>query len=321
MWGFKKKTSEGFDSSSTAEQVTDGIDGSGLTAIVTGGTNGIGKETVRVLAKRGVHVVLAARNVGAAETVKEGIAKETPNARVDVLQLDLSSFESVRKAADEFLAMNLPLNVLVNNAGISCVPFELSKDGIEMQFETNYLGPFLLTNLLLEKLKATAKESGVASRIVMVSSKFHELFEYEEGIRFGKLNEKDGYEEFKAYGQSKLALILFARELARRLQEEGANVTVNALHPGAIKTNLISANHSLAVKLKFAAFALVLMPFFKSIPQGAATTAFLALNPGAEGVSGKYFCDCHEFESPSKFVKDADLGRRLWDLSIELTSP
>ncbi|EXB93849.1 Short-chain dehydrogenase TIC 32 [Morus notabilis] len=190
MWPFRNGSS-GFSSSSTAEKVTQGIDGTGLTAIVTGASSGIGAETTRVLALRGVHVIMAVRNVSAGRDVKEAILKEIPTAKVDVMELDLSSFSSVRKFASDFHSSGLPLNILINNAGITIPNFKLSKDNIELQFATNHLGHFLLTNLLLDKMKKTTSESGKEGRIVNVSSAAHRLT-CREGIRFEKINDPSG---------------------------------------------------------------------------------------------------------------------------------
>ncbi|KAK1266938.1 hypothetical protein QJS04_geneDACA000388 [Acorus gramineus] len=256
MWLFRRKGPSGFSYSSTAEDVTHGIDSSDLTAIVTGASSGIGAETTRVLALRGAHVVMAVRNVDAGNDVKEGIVKEIPSARVDVMQLDLSSMASVRKFASEFNSLNLPLNLLINNAGIMATPFMLSQDGIEMQFATNHvglsnqmhiesrvmspkcnvsksgrwiqdgegvlnayvLGHFLLTDLLLGNMKNTARNSHIEGRIVNVSSEGHR-FAYSEGIRFEKINDQAGYNQIGAYGQSKLANILHVNELTRRFED------------------------------------------------------------------------------------------------------
>uniref|UniRef100_A0A803PJD7 Short-chain dehydrogenase TIC 32, chloroplastic n=2 Tax=Cannabis sativa TaxID=3483 RepID=A0A803PJD7_CANSA len=237
MWPFCRKGPSGFSSSSTAEEVTQGIDGTGLTAIITGASSGIGTETTRVLALRGVHVIMAVRNMAAGRDVKEAIVKEIPTAKVDAMELDLSSFSSIRKFASDFKSSNLPLNILINNAGVMATPFMLSKDNIELQFATNHLGHFLLTNLLLETMKKTSKQSEKEGRIVNVSSMAHR-FPYSEGIRFDKINDKLGYSSIAAYGQSKLANVLHANELSRRLKEENVNITANSLHPGAILTNL-----------------------------------------------------------------------------------
>ncbi|KAJ7513792.1 hypothetical protein O6H91_23G014500 [Diphasiastrum complanatum] len=305
---------------STAEQVTEGVDASGLTAIVTGGTSGIGAETVRVLALRGAHVFLLGRNLKAASQVQEDIVKSIPHAKVKVLEGDLSSLASVRKCASEFLALNLPLNILVNNAGVMACPFTPSKDGIELQFATNHVGHFLLTNLLLDKLKRTAQKSGIEGRIVNVSSKGHNFFAPKKGIGFESMNSEADYSRWKAYGKSKLANILHANELSRRLQfqEEGANVTANSLHPGVINTNLLRHYPQYVPILALASYVGNFIGL-KTVPQGAATQCYLALNPHLKGVSGKYFSDCNE-SKPSKYATDPDLGKSLWDLSIRLTS-
>ncbi|XP_039163512.1 short-chain dehydrogenase TIC 32 B, chloroplastic isoform X2 [Eucalyptus grandis] len=228
----------GFGSATTAEQVTEGIDASDVTAIVTGGGSGIGFETARVLALRRAHVIIAARNMDAANEAKRLILNDDGDARVDVLKLDLCSMKSIRAFVNDFIALDLPLNILINNAGIMFCPYQLSEDGFEVQFATNHLGHFLLTNLLLDKMKATARVSGIEGRIVNLSSIAH-LHTYKEGIRFDDINDQLGYSDKKAYGQSKLANILHASELSRRLQQEGANITVNSVHPGLIMTNLM----------------------------------------------------------------------------------
>ncbi|KAL5727352.1 NADP-retinol dehydrogenase [Ranunculus cassubicifolius] len=174
MWFFNKKGPSGFSSSSTAEEVTEGIDGTGLTAIVTGASSGIGAETARVLSLRGVHVVMAVRNLVAGTNVKDAIIKENPTAKVDVMELDLSSTASVKKFTSEFNTNGLPLNILINNAGVAPAYYSLSQDKIEMQFATNYLGHFLLMNLLLGTMKNTAQQHKVEGRIVIVSSILHQ---------------------------------------------------------------------------------------------------------------------------------------------------
>ncbi|GMI69783.1 hypothetical protein like AT5G02540 [Hibiscus trionum] len=301
----------GFGSASTAEEVTQGIHGTNLTAIITGGASGIGLETSRVLALRGVHVIIGARNMEAATEARKMILAEIETARVDVLELDLCSIKSIRAFADNFIALNLPLNILINNAGIMFCPYHLSQDGIEAQFATNHIGHFLLTELLLDKMKNTAKASGVQGRIVNLSSIAHTHC-YKNGIRFDQLNAEEGYNDKRAYGQSKLANILHANELSRRLQEEGANITVNSVHPGLIMTPLFKHTAILMKFLKFFSFFL-----WKNVPQGAATTCYVALHPRLKGVTGKYFVDCNEM-TPSSYARDEALARELWDFSHKL---
>ncbi|OMO58625.1 Short-chain dehydrogenase/reductase SDR [Corchorus olitorius] len=315
MWIFGWKGPSGFSASSTAEEVTQGIDGTGLTAIVTGASSGIGVETARVLALRGVHVVMAVRNVEAGKNVKETILKEIPGAKIDVMELDLSSMASVRKFASEYLSSCLPLNLLINNAGVMATPFMLSHDSIELQFATNHIGHFLLTDLLLETMKKTARESNREGRIVILSSEGHR-FAYSEGIRFDKINDEPGYFSWYAYGQSKLANILHAKELARRLKEEGVDITANSLHPGAIISTNLMRHHGIVntVGQMFGKY------FLKNIPQGAATTCYVALHPQVKGVSGEYFSDSN-VANPNSKAKDANLAKRLWDFSSTLTNP
>ncbi|KAF5194244.1 Short-chain dehydrogenase tic 32 protein [Thalictrum thalictroides] len=311
MWLFSKKGPSGFSSTSTAEEVTQGINGTGLTAIVTGASTGIGAETARVLSLRGVHVVMGVRNMAAATHVKEAIIKENPTAKVDVMELDLSSMASVKKFASEFNSAGLPLNILINNAGVMATPFMLSQDKIEMQFATNHVGHFLLTNLLLETMKSTAKQSNIEGRIVNVSSEAHR-FPYKEGIRFDKINDQPGYSTGYAYGQSKLANVLHANELARRLKEDGVQITANSLHPGSINTDLLR-HHSIINGLVKAVGKYLL----KNVGQGAATTCYAALHPQVKGVSGEYFSDSN-IGKPSTLAKDTELAKKLWEFSMSL---
>ncbi|KAG8659164.1 hypothetical protein MANES_02G020300v8 [Manihot esculenta] len=270
-------------------------------------------ETARVLALRGVHTIMAIRNLEAGKNVKEAILKEIPTAKIDVMQLDLSSMTSVRKFASEYISSGLPLNILINNAGVMA-RFMLSQDNIEMQFATNHVGHFLLTDLLLETMKRTARESNQEGRIVNVSSEGHR-FAYREGIRFDKINDESGYISFSAYGQSKLANILHASELSRRLKEDGVNISANSLHPGAIPTNLMRY-HSIVNGIASFIGKFVL----KNVQQGAATTCYVALHPQVKGITGEYFMDSN-LASPNSQAKDAELAKKLWDFSLGLTNP
>ncbi|AEE84755.1 NAD(P)-binding Rossmann-fold superfamily protein [Arabidopsis thaliana] len=301
MWFFGSKGASGFSSRSTAEEVTHGVDGTGLTAIVTGASSGIGVETARVLSLRGVHVVMAVRNTDSGAKVKEDIVKQVPGAKLDVMELDLSSMQSVRKFASEYKSTGLPLNLLINNAGIMACPFMLSKDNIELQFATNHL----------DTMKSTSRESKREGRIVNLSSEAHR-FSYPEGVRFDKINDKSS--SMRAYGQSKLCNVLHANELTKQLKEDGVNITANSLHPGAIMTNLGRYfNPYLAV-----AVGAVAKYILKSVPQGAATTCYVALNPQVAGVSGEYFQDSN-IAKPLPLVKDTELAKKVWDFSTKLT--
>ncbi|XWS61191.1 hypothetical protein CRYUN_Cryun07bG0104600 [Craigia yunnanensis] len=311
MWLFSRKGPSGFSSSSTAEEVTQGIDGSGLTAIVTGASSGIGTETARVLALRGVHVIMGVRNMAVGRDVKEAIVKEIPTGKVDAMELDLSSMASVRKFASDFCSSDRPLNLLINNAGIMANPFMLSKDNIELQFATNHIGHFLLTNLLLDTMKKTARASKREGRIINVSSEAHS-YTYKEGIRFDKINDESGYSSFAAYGQSKLANVLHANELARLLKEDGADITANSLHPGAIVTNLF--RHMCVVGGLVNIFGSIAL---KNVQQGAATTCYVALHPQVKGRTGEYFKDSNIGQA-SAHGRDVELAKKLWDFSMKM---
>ncbi|KAH8946157.1 hypothetical protein BDL97_12G078100 [Sphagnum fallax] len=253
----------GFGSKSTAEDVIENVELHSKTVIITGATSGIGKETARVFAKKGAHVIMAVRNTKLGEEMKHKFLEETPNAIVDVMPLDLSSLASIRKFVEDFNARNLPLNILINNAGVYVRKFELSENGMEKIFATNHIGPFLLTNLLLDKMKITAKETNKEGRIVIVSSYAH-FWAPKEGINFDKLNEKTRHVHHVRYAQSKLANILYVKELSRHLQENGSNVTANALDPGAIRTKMF--NESMDLFMKFLVI-LFFGPFWKTITQ------------------------------------------------------
>ncbi|XP_010930752.1 short-chain dehydrogenase TIC 32, chloroplastic-like isoform X1 [Elaeis guineensis] len=313
-WPWKAGSPSGFSSSSTAEEVTEGIDASHLTAIVTGATNGIGKETARVLALRGAKVIIPSRTMESGMKVKESLLEQNPDAKLQVMEMDLSSLSSVDAFARSFNSSNKHLNILINNAGIMACPFQLSRDGIELQFATNHLGHFLLTNLLLKKMKATAKETGIQGKIINVSSLAHRR---SDGAWFDldKINDKSRYKPVAAYSRSKLANILHANELSRRLQEEGSNVMANSLHPGMIITNI--ARYLNINVVVFSLAATLGKPLLKSIPQGAATTCYLALHPNATNITGKYFVNCNE-ATPSLKARDKALGKGLWEFSEEL---
>ncbi|RLN19939.1 hypothetical protein C2845_PM02G20850 [Panicum miliaceum] len=303
----------GFSGASTAEEVTAGVDGRGLVAVVTGASSGIGLETARVLAMRGVHVVMAVRNVSAGVAAKEAIAAKIPGARMDVLELDLSSMASVRRFASEFESLNLPLNILINNAGVMTRHCKLSCDGLELHFATNHIGHFLLTNLLLENMKSSCRDSGVEGRIVNLTSSGH-FMTYPEGICFKKIHDPSGLNDFIAYGQSKLANILHSNELSRILKEEGVNISANAVHPGVIRTNLFRNRTIVSVLLNTIGRIIS-----RSVEQGAATTCYVAMHPQVKGISGKYFANCN-IGSPSSQASDAELAKKLWQFSLQIVS-
>ncbi|KAA8525733.1 hypothetical protein F0562_007588 [Nyssa sinensis] len=307
----------GYGSKSTAEQVTENCRHlRSITAIITGATSGIGAETARVLAKRGARLVLPARSPKAAEDAKARIVSEFPDSEIVVMVLDLSSLNSVRNFVAEFLSLNLPLNLLINNAGKFSHQHAISEDGIEMTFATNYLGHFLLTKLLLKKMVQTAKMTGVQGRIVNVSSNIHGSFSGDV-IRYIWLitRNKSHYDATRAYAFSKLANVLHANELAERLKQMEANVIVNCVHPGIVRTRLTRDREGLITDVVF----FLASRFLKTISQAAATTCYVASHPRLVNVTGKYFADCNE-ALPSKLGSNSTEAARLWSISEIMVS-
>jgi NAD(P)-dependent dehydrogenase (short-subunit alcohol dehydrogenase family) len=275
---------------------------SGKTCLVTGATSGIGFETARVLAQAGATVVAVGRSQERGAEAVARIRQETGNAVVEFLQADLSVQAQVRSLAQEFQRNHAPLDVLVNNAGGFFMPRRLSADGIEMTWALNYLSVYLLTELLLDTLKASAP-----ARIVNVSSDMHRSAQ----LNFDDLQGARKYSGMKAYGQSKLAMVLFTYELARQL--EGTGVTVNALHPGFVATNMYRSSGGM---IKLMAPLIKLMA--TSPEAGAETSIHLATSPGVEGVTGKYFVKKQPARSaPTSY--DETAGQRLMQISAEMT--
>lgn len=275
----------------------------GRVCLVTGGTSGIGLVTVRGLAARGATVVMTARDATRAEAAVQQIRNETGNTQVNFLLADLSSQQQVRALAEEFSRSYPALHVLVNNAGGLFMRRLKTVDGYEMTFALNHLAPFLLTNLLLEELKASAP-----ARVVTVSSAAH----VGAHIHFEDLMySRTRYSPMGAYGQSKLANAMFAYELARRL--EGTGVTSNALHPGFVATGFAKNNGTL---YKYG--MTLLRPFAISPERGAQTSIYLASSPEVEGVTGRYFVKRGPAKS-SAVSYDEQAQRRLWEVSEELT--
>ncbi len=275
----------------------------GKVCMVTGATSGLGEVTARELARRGATVVLAGRNPEKTATKAEEIKADTGNTSVDWLLADLSSQAETGRLAEEFRSRYERLDVLVNNAGGFFFEYGETEDGIECTFALNHLNYFLLTNLLLDRLKTAA-----SSRIVNVASGAHKGAE----IKLDDPNLKENYSGWRAYGQSKLANIMFTYELARRL--EGTGVTANALHPGAVATN-IGANN----KVWYARPALAIFRLFSTPPEkGARTSIYLASSSEVEEVSGGYFAG-EKLVSSSETSHDEATARKLWELSESLT--
>lgn len=276
----------------------------GKVCLVTGSSSGIGKATARELARMGATVVMLCRNRAKGEAVRAEIQEASGNAQVDLLIADLSELSQVRRAVSEFTHTYPQLHVLINNAGGLKSERKVTSDGLEYAFATNYLAPCLLTELLLETLKAS-----VPARIINVSSAGHALGR----IDFADLQGERRYSPSKAYAQSKLAQLYATYELADRLK--GTGITVNALHPGAVASNF---NDGLTGFVRLiGAFNNVVGT---SAEKGAQTTLYLATSPEVEGVSGKYFSRSKEISS-SRRSYDRAVRERLWNVTEELIRP
>ncbi len=274
----------------------------GKTCLITGATNGIGRVTAVQLARMGAELFLIYRNNARAHETLAEIRNKTGNENVHLIHADLGSQNQIRQAAAEFLATGRPLHVLINNAGLGNTQRLVTEDGIEMVFAVNHLAYFLLTMLLLDRIKQSAP-----ARIVNVASEAHRF----GTVNFDDLGGEKRYSTFGAYGQSKLANILFSYELARRLA--GTGVTVNCLHPGGIASGLWTNNGPLAQ------FVMRVGKLFLKTPeQGAQTTIYLASSAEVEGATGKYYANCREKNS-NKESYDLGVARRLWDISEQMT--
>ncbi|MFP6815141.1 MAG: SDR family oxidoreductase [Pseudomonadales bacterium] len=268
----------------------------GKRVLITGGNSGIGKITAIELAKLGAEVILACRDSDKTRAALEEIGA---HGEVKNLPVNLASLASVRDLATTFLDRYDRLDVLINNAGTFPAKLTMTEDGFETQFGVNHLGHFLLTNLLLDCLKASAP-----SRVITVTSKLHK----NGTIDFNNFRGEQGYNSQKAYGQSKLANVLFAVELAAKL--EGTNVTSNLLHPGGVRTNIMREMPWLLRS--------VINLFFIDVKKGAKTNIMLASDPELENISGRYFDQC-EPDDYAEIAKDDALRQRLWDESRTMT--
>jgi NAD(P)-dependent dehydrogenase (short-subunit alcohol dehydrogenase family) len=287
-------------------------DQTGRTAVITGANTGLGYETAAALAAKGAHVVLAVRNIEKGKEAARRIEQANPDASVAVQELDLTSLDSIRAAADELKSRHDSIDLLINNAGVMFTPKETTKDGFELQFGTNHLGHFAFTNLLLDRVLAAP-----GSRVVTVSSIGHRFAR--RGIRFDDLQWENGYSRIGAYGQAKLANLLFTYELQRRLQ--GTNTIAVAAHPGGSNTELM---RNLPVAIRWVGS--LLSPLFQGPDMGALPTLRAATDPGVLG--GQYFGPDGFGEqrgypkvvASSVASHDTDAQRRLWAVSEELTS-
>jgi NAD(P)-dependent dehydrogenase (short-subunit alcohol dehydrogenase family) len=274
----------------------------GKTVLITGGTSGIGKASAVALAAMGANVVIVGRNPERGEAALQDIKAQSHSESVELMLADLSVQSEVRRLAEEFLGQHDRLDVLANNAGLVHSRRTETVDGMETTLAINHLAPFLLTDLLLDRLKQSAP-----SRVITVSS---------EAERMGKMNFEDiqsrqKYRGFPVYGMTKLANIMFTYELAERLK--GTFVTANCLHPGPVSTNFGKNNGG-----PMALFFRLGKPFMRSPEQGADTLIWLASSADVDGVSGKYFSDRKEIEAKD-VAYDPSARRRLWEISEELT--
>ncbi|MCB9743507.1 MAG: SDR family NAD(P)-dependent oxidoreductase [Alphaproteobacteria bacterium] len=301
LYGLLKRPGpSGFGYNSTAEQVTEGLDLSGKVYLITGCNSGIGAEAFRVLAKRGATVLGAARSLEKAQAACDAVQGDTRP-----VACELSEPDSVRRAVEAVQGMGLALDGLIANAGIMALPERTLHHGVELQLLTNHVGHFILVTGLLDQLSPTG-------RVVMLSSTAHQMT-WPEGVRVDDFAAARGYNSWRAYGQSKLCNLLFAKELARRLP---AGQTANALHPGVIATNL-GRHMPAAVDALYRALGPVFAT--KTVPQGAATETYAATHPSVAGVTGAYLADCN-LATPSAHGQDMALAASVWEATEALVA-
>ncbi|KDQ21285.1 hypothetical protein BOTBODRAFT_197762 [Botryobasidium botryosum FD-172 SS1] len=299
-------------------------DVTGKVAIVTGGNTGLGKEIVRQLAKRGAKVYMASRTESRALSAIEELENDHPEikskAGIVFLQLDLTSLASCQAAAKQFLEKETRLDILINNAGIMATPYELTKDGFEMQFQSNYLGHFAFTHPLIPLLVETSKDPSTSVRIVQVSSMGHNFAKDDVSFRSDLAYSETVNREFGTpwarYGQSKLASILFAKELSRRLADH--RIFSSALHPGNISTEL---NRGTLQSYPWAKPVFKVIDLFLITPyKGAISPLYAATAEEIEKNDwrGEWFDPLAKHASPSKLAQNAQLTQDLWTLSEKI---
>jgi NAD(P)-dependent dehydrogenase (short-subunit alcohol dehydrogenase family) len=286
----------------TADEVAAGIDLSGKTVLITGCNSGLGYESMRVMTARGAHVIGTARTMEKAVAACDRVGGETTP-----LVCELSDFDSVVACSDQVSALDVPLDILMNNAGIMALPDLEQVYGLEKQFVVNHLGHYILTRRLLAQVEAAPE-----GRVICLSSIGYRNAP-KEGIRFDNLSGEQRYKPFEAYGQSKLANALFSLELANRYA--GTSVSSNAVHPGMVATNL---GRYVSGKPKDPDAPL--RKGFKTPDQGASTQVYVAIDPTLKGVSGYYFEDCNPVDPSGPHMHDTVLAARLWQVSEELTA-
>ena len=275
----------------------------GKTGIVTGATNGIGRVTAFALAELGAELFLVCRNREKGEVTRTEIMAKTGNDNIKLLLGNLASLGQVRSIASEFMQQERPLHLLVNNAGVFNTTRKITEDGIEEMFAVNHLAHFLLTNLLLDKLKASQ-----GARVINVASGAHMLIKQ---INFADPNFQEGFKALKVYSHSKLANMLFTLEAAKRWADE--ELSVNAVDPGEVSTGLGRQNGWLGQALYW-----LMKPFIQSPEKGARTTIYACTSSDLFQVSGRFFRNC-QMKNPKPWALDREAAERLWKLSEELT--
>ncbi|KAI4184735.1 MAG: hypothetical protein L6R41_004530 [Letrouitia leprolyta] len=280
----------------------------GKVILVTGGNTGLGREAVSQLAKHNPsHIFLAARTPSKGEAAVEEVKNALPSAKITYLKLDLCSFKSISAAAQEFRSQSSRLDVLMNNAGIMATPLAMTEEGYESQFGTNHIGHALLVKELLPVLLSTAQEEGSDVRIVNLTSEGHNLAPRPQGIMFDMAKLKE-YGPWARYGQSKLANILYTKELAKRYP----SITSVAIHPGVIKTDLYLPNQENSMILRYG-LKLVGPLFMADVPTGTLNQLWAAVGKKDEVISGNYYTPVGKSSKGSAWAQKSDLARELWD--------
>ena len=269
--------------------------------LITGATNGIGQESAKALNKMGAEIVFVARNAEKGNFLKQQLKNDSGRDATMIIA-NLSSQAEVKRAANEFLALEKPLDILLNNAGIMNRERNETVDGLEEVFSVNHLAYFTLSLMLSEKLRQTEN-----SRIINVASGAHQFV---KDMNFDDLQSEKTFKPLQVYGQSKLANILFTKSLSEKLLNSG--VTVNCLHPGFVSTGIGSNNKGIWNLLMFLA-----KPFAKRTNKGAETSIYLCSSPAVKNISGEYFVDC-TVEKVSEAANDPKQAEKLWDISVEL---
>lgn len=312
-------TRSNFGATTTADEVLEGIDLSGKLVMITGGASGLGQETARAMAAKGAQIVIPVRDMAKGEAAVAEIRKAVPGAEIELMQCDLGSMASIRAFAKAFLVQHDRIDLLINNAGVMACPHMTTSDGLEMQFGTNHIGHFLLTNLLMPAIVRAAK-AGRDVRIVNLSSRGHHF----DTVHFDDPHfETRDYDKWLSYGQAKTANIMFSVGLEKRLAAKGVHAL--AVHPGGIQTNLgrhLTEDDIAALMKRMednsqGNFA------FKTVEAGAATTCYAATAPELEGKGGVYLEDCHvadvDDDDPNGSVRsyavDPGNAEKLWTLS------